>query len=67
MAHQHNIQSLSQNSTAEEYTQPFILHSIKPLLSPAQDHVLSAAIFCMAGSGCFSEIKTGFDFSRCNR
>ena len=37
MAHQHDIKRLSQCSTAEEYTRPFILHSFQPIISHSSD------------------------------
>ena len=37
MAHQHDIKSLSQCSTAEEYTRPFILLSFQPIISHSSD------------------------------
>ncbi len=33
MAHQHDIKSLSQLSTAEEYTRPSILLAFQPIIS----------------------------------
>ena len=37
MAHQNETKSLSQCSTAEEYTRPFILLSFQPIISLCND------------------------------